>query len=211
MATLTCCRGWPYRMRMCVERYATPSAGCPVSGVVCARRSLSTFTGLFWAASMIVESCAKTWPVCHRSFVDWLAGLDDSLDISHIPGSGGRRRRRRGRGHGCWVAELPYGREVQGGAGTDRDETTRLSSAPACRSLSARGTGPPPVDRRYLRPPGECRVRVLEVLERIASKRPRARERRRVRSSRLARVDRRPPATRQTTSGTSGYRPGTGY
>jgi len=34
---------------------------------------------------MIVESCAKTWPVCHRSFVDWLAGLDDSLDISHIP------------------------------------------------------------------------------------------------------------------------------
>jgi hypothetical protein len=63
MATLTCCRGWPYRMRMCVERYATPSAGCPVSGVVCARRSLSTFTGLFWAASMIVESCAKTWPV----------------------------------------------------------------------------------------------------------------------------------------------------
>jgi hypothetical protein len=77
---------------------------------------------------MIVESCAKTWPVCHRSFVDWLAGLDDSLDISHIPGfRGPARESRRGRG------------DV---APDDRDETTRLS-----------GRAPPPVGPRPWPPP----------------------------------------------------------
>jgi hypothetical protein len=157
MATLTCCRGWPYRMRMCVERYATPSAGCPVSGVVCARRSRSRHSrGL--AASMIVESCAKTWPVCHRSFVDWLAGLDDSLDISHIP-----------------ALSDP-------GAGTRLQESTRVTTGiRETRRRAPPPVGPwpwppPPVDRRYLRPPGECRVGVLEV-ERIAKKRPAERAR----------------------------------
>ena len=106
---------------------------------------------------MIVESCAKTWPVCHRSFVDWLAGLVDSLDISHIVIVRGGPR---GRGTPSGPLEPAAGTHLRfdwfkaGTSGLRRRESVEMS-----------------------------RVDDGPVLERIA-KRPRARERRV--SSRLA-------------------------
>ena len=132
---------------------------------------------------MIVESCAKTWPVCHRSFVDWLAGLDDSLDISHIPALSVFRPRPR-RGNTTTVSTRVT---------TGIRETRRRAPPP----VGPWPWPPPPVDRRYLRPPGECRVGVLEV-ERIAKKRPaeRARASRPVVATVASGRDRRHPRAR---------------